>query len=147
MKTFISTVVVLILSTGVLLASKENLEVDAAFSNYKNGKPIMEESKLKIPSLQNLIEADTYTIPQILQVLQLIRNGSVPAKIEDLELLLKRHEKKTFIAKDPEFGRFVKAKDYEAMLCKELQGLIREKKIQQNKAQQPTDGTPVPEKP
>jgi hypothetical protein len=147
MKTVIKTVAVAVLSTGVLLASKENSEVDSAFSNYQNGKPIMEKIEQKILTLENLIAADTYSIPQILQVLQLVKNGSVPAKIEDLELLLKRHEKKTFIAKDPEFGRFVKAKDYEAMLCKELLGLINEKKIQQNKAQHPTDGTPVPEKP
>jgi len=107
----------------------------------------MEKSEQKIPAMEDLIAADSHSIPQILQVLQLVKNGSVPAKIEDLELLLKRHEKKTFIARDPEFGSFVKAKDYEAMLCKELQGLISEKKIQQNKAQHPTDGTPVPEKP
>lgn len=128
MKTFIRTIFFVIISTGVLLASKENPEVDAAFSKYHNGKPILEKSKQKILTLENLIAADTYSIPQILQVLQFIKNGSVAAKIEDLELLLKRHEKKTFIAKDPEFGRFVKAKDYDAMLCKELQALIDEKK-------------------
>lgn len=132
MKTVIRTVVIVILSAGALLASKENPEVDAAFSNYKNGKPIMEKNEQKIPTLGDLISADTYSIPQVLQVLQLVRSGTVPAKIEDLELLLKRHEKKTFIAKDPEYGRFVKAKDYEAMLCKELVALINEKKIQQN---------------
>jgi hypothetical protein len=147
MKTIIMTVAVVILSTGVLLASKENPEIDKAFSNYKTSKPIMEKNEQKIPSLADLVVADTYSIPQVLHVLQLVRNGSVPAKIEDLQVLLDRHKKKTFIAKDPEYGRFVKAKDYEAMLCRELEALINEKKIQQNKAQHPTDGAVVPEKP
>lgn len=136
MKTIIRVTSAILLTTGVLLASKESPEIDSAFSNYKTGKPIMEKIEPKISKLDTLITADTYTIPQILHVLQKVRAGTIPAKIEDLELLLKKHEKETFIALDPEHGRFVKAKDYEAMLCKELVALINERKIQQNKAQQ-----------
>jgi hypothetical protein len=136
MKTIIRVTSAILFTTGVLLASKESPEIDSAFTNYKTGKPIMEKIEPKISNLDTLITADTYTIPQILHVLQKVRAGTIPAKIEDLELLLKKHEKKAFIALDPEHGRFVKAKDYEAMLCKELVALINERKIQQNKAQQ-----------
>jgi hypothetical protein len=136
MKTIIRITLTILLTIGIVLASKESPEIDLAFSNYRTGKPILEKFELKISTLGTLITADTYTIPQILHMMQKVRVGTIPVKIEDLELLLKKHEKKTFIALDPEYGRFVKAKDYEAMLCKELVALIKERKIQQDKTQQ-----------
>jgi hypothetical protein len=131
MKTIIRILSFILLSTAILLASKESSENDTAFSNYKTGKPIIEKAELKIITLDNLITEDTYTIPQILLVLQRVRLGVITARIEELESLLKKHEKKTFIALDPEYGRFVKAKDYEAMLCKELIKLIKDRKMRQ----------------
>jgi hypothetical protein len=136
MKTIIRITLTILLTIGVVLASKESSEINLAFSNYKKGKPVTEKFEPKISTLGTLITAHTYTIPQILHVMQKVRVGTIPVKIEDLELLLKKHEKKTFIALDPEYGRFVKAKDYEAMLCKELIALIKERKIQQDKTQQ-----------
>jgi len=126
--TTIILIVWTVIGSSQLQASKIDMNVEQAFTNYDRGEEILSSKARQTREELNLdwliAHPDAGTIPETLQVLLRAKENGKASDLEKLNLLYEIHSARTFKAKYPDTWQFVKAKDYEQMLCKRIMDVI-----------------------
>jgi len=126
MNYLIKTISFIILFSVPAFAFKESAQVEKAFAEYRKGNKITLSEEMRRVSLDLLLKSDTYSIPQVLYSLRKVKIEKGSDDLSKLKVLLVKRQKKTFKSLYPEHWKFMKAKDYEQMLCNEISSLIEE---------------------
>lgn len=106
-------------------ASKEEPEIDRAFKSYREGTPIEVAKKPPARTLADLLKNANHSPVEALLVMQELKKERRRDSIPDLRKLLKIHSAKTFKELFPDHWKYLKAIDYESMLCVEIEALIK----------------------
>lgn len=124
MQSIIAYVIFILGMSNPAFASGGVAELDEAFKQYEANKEVQIDENQEIESISDLIANEQRTIPQVLYVLKKIKNGDLKVEIQDLEKLSDIYEPRTFRSRYPEHWRYVKAIDYDGMVCNEIRILI-----------------------